>query len=320
MADLHLAYQKLAAALADLDAVLAQQFMLVEKYDPEQERDWHGRFAGPGGGGEAAALLKHPTETADQIVAKVEGAAARVAEARAKHEKVVRTDALVSEGGFKQPDGSYTPERAKLQDEILLNGKEGTGWKGFTKEQIAAATPPEGEKPTLYILGGRAGSGKSTFTKKDGPVDKSKAIYLNNDDLKDALPEYKGWNAAQLHEESSDMGKRAEQFAKEHKLNLILDATMKGGHFDQRIDEFKQAGYRVEGYYMYVHPAEATKRTLTRFMEGGEKGRFVPPEYTLASLSNEKNFDSVKGKMDKWALYDNNVPFGQKAKLVARSK
>jgi hypothetical protein len=36
--------------------------------------------------------------------------------------------------------------------------------KLMTPEQIAAAHPPPGERPTLYILGGRGGSGKGWFT------------------------------------------------------------------------------------------------------------------------------------------------------------
>src|SRR5262249_5195720 len=139
-----------------------------------------------------------PSVTAEQIIAEAPaGTAAKGAEADAKLAKTVSTDKLVSEGGFKLPDGTYTPERTAGHNKILNDI--------FTAEAVARATPPEGQKPTITFLGGRGGSGKSWFTREGGAVDAKHAIVLNSDDIKAALPEYRGWNAGQLHEESTDV-------------------------------------------------------------------------------------------------------------------
>ena len=188
----------------------------------------------------------------------------------------------------------------------------------FTEKAIAAATPKQGEQPVLHLMGGRGGSGKSWYTRKDGTIDPSTAIYINNDDFKSALPEYQGWNAALLHEEASEIGDTIEQLSREHGLNVILDATMKSGHpMVRRFEAYKAAGYRVEGHYMYASPATAAQRALERFVRGGETGRFVAPEYSLGSTSNETTFDVIRDRMDKWEIYDNS---GMTPKLHARSK
>lgn len=57
------------------------------------------------------------------------------------------TDAPVSEGGHKRPDGTYTAEREALHQKIIATL--------LSPEAIEAATPRRGEKPTFTILGGR---------------------------------------------------------------------------------------------------------------------------------------------------------------------
>jgi hypothetical protein len=57
---------------------------------------------------------------------------------------------------------------------------------------------------------------------------------------------------------------------------------------------------------MFASPKVAAERALQRYMDGGETGRFVPPEYSVESTSNEGSFDGVRDKMDFWEVYDNN--------------
>lgn len=303
----------------------ARALRLLEKFDPDQPRDEGGKWTSGGGsaggsgdakptgggrGSSAGELLKPTSASVESIVAKVSGAAARIREVKAKLESGVPTDAPVDKGGHKQADGSWTPERAAAHDRILNSM--------FTPEKVAAATPAPGEKPTLHLLGGRGGSGKSWFTGPQGSVNASKAVMLNNDDFKEALPGYEGWNAALLHEESRHIGKIAERTARERGLNIVIDGTMRRtGDFEKKVNEYKAAGYRIEGHYMYLAPEVSTERAITRFMKGGKTGRYVPPEYTLGSRSNEASFDAVKGKMDRWEIYDNS---GTAPKLHARSK
>ena len=54
-------------------------------------------------------------------------------------------------------------------------------------------------------------------------------------------------------------------------------------------------------------------------MERNGQGRFVAPEYSLGSITNEKSFDNVRPLMDTWEIYDNNVD-GREPKFHSRSK
>lgn len=270
-----------------------------------------------GGGGSAKVssaselFAKHhdPSITADDVVAKTPGAAKAIDDVMAKLAKGVSTNAPVDEGGFIQKDGTYTPERQALHQQILENI--------FTPTQVKAATPGPGEKPLLSVLGGRGGSGKSWLT-KNKVADPDKAVYLNSDDIQAMLPGQKGWNAALYHEEASDITAKASEIAKNLGLNVIHDATMrslKGAA--ARVDEFKGAGYQVNAHYMFLPPHMSTQRGLERFMRGGETGRFVPPAYLMGSTTNEKTFDDLKSKLDAWTIHEN---MGTSPKLVAQSK
>ncbi|HVG50930.1 MAG TPA: zeta toxin family protein [Xanthobacteraceae bacterium] len=272
-----------------------------------------GQFAGGAGDLTSASALREDEETAtpDEIIDRVPGAREQIADVRAKLKQAVPTSAPVSKGGHKRDNGSWTPERAAVHRDVVS--------QIMTPEAMAAARPAQGEQPVLHILGGRGGSGKSWYTGPDGTIDKSKSLYLNNDDVKERLPEYQGWNAAVLHEESSYVGGVMETYARDNKMNVIIDATLKDGLTTaKRIEAFKAAGYRIEGHYMYTSPAKAAERALGRFVRGMEKngkGRFVPPEYSLGSTTNEQSFDRHRDDMDFWEIYDND---GDAPKLHAK--
>jgi len=89
----------------------------------------------------------------------------------------------------------YTPEREKLHGRIM----DGL----LHPDKIRSAMPPPGQKPKFIILGGRGGSGKSWF--RNNLYDPSTTVILDADEIKEKIPEYKGWNANQVHEESSDI-------------------------------------------------------------------------------------------------------------------
>jgi ADP-ribose pyrophosphatase YjhB (NUDIX family)/predicted ABC-type ATPase len=285
-----------------------------------------GQF-GAGGGGKAAPSEKQPagggaepaereaaraTEiaaTAERIVGSIPGAREKIEAARAKLATAVPTDAPVAQGGHKMENGQYTPERQEVHKALLR--------KMFTPEAIATAKPAADEKPAIHFLGGSGGSGKSWFTGKNGTIDKTKAFYINSDDLKEALPEYQGWNAAQLHEESSDLGKKIEETARGLGLNVILDGTMSSlGSLDKRIGQYRDAGYQVHGHFMRVKPETSAKRAVERFVRGGERGRLVNPAMILAS-NNVQNFGTISPRMDSWEMFDNE---GAAPTLVDRSE
>jgi predicted ABC-type ATPase len=248
---------------------------------------------------------------------KEQGAAARV---KVKKEpdtqslyKTVPTDKKDAKGRtiFK-----YDPQRAAVHHQIVD--------RLMPQSMIDAARPKPGEQPTLYILGGRGGSGKGWFTDEGGTLagEMENSVYINNDNVKEALPEWQGYNAGPLHEEASDIGEDMEKFARDNKLNTIVDATLKSEEsLAKRIALYKAAGYKISGHYMYASPATAAERALGRFASGNEKdgkGRFVPPEYSLESITNENSFDSHRDQMDYWEVYDNMGKYPEPPKLHSR--
>jgi predicted ABC-type ATPase len=188
--------------------------------------------------------------------------------------------------------------------------------KFLSDEMIAAATPAEGEKPTFTILGGRGGSGKSWFNGK--VFDPKKAIVLDADEIKHMLPEYEGWNAFQVHEESGDLFDAITEKALALGLNIVHDATMKTpARAVALVKGFKEAGYKVAAHYMHLPRAEAAKRAVKRFL--GPTGRFVPPEVILGNTKNEAAFDQVKALADVWSFRDNQNRDDNGPTLIAES-
>jgi predicted ABC-type ATPase len=268
---------------------------------------------GSGKASNAAALYKAPTKTADEIVASFPGAVDAIQKAREQLKSAIPTDRLVSEGGYKNADGTYTPERAALHEKIVA--------EFINEENVAKYSPEPGQNPTLTILGGRGGSGKSWLSSKDGPIDTSKSMVIDTDEVKGKLPEYEGWNASQLHEESSDIVALIDRRAALLGLNVVLDGTLKSTNILSRIEEYQRppaTDYELEGYYMYASPETATMRAMGRFSKGGTfSGRFVPPEVILGNTKNETNFDLLSKDFRKWAVYDNDAE-GGKPKLYQR--
>ena len=216
--------------------------------------------------------------------------------------------------------GVWNEKRAALHRKLMFEGVEVNGKKVpglLASERIKAATPPPGQAPTFIALGGRGGSGKSSL---NGLVyEESRAIVLDADHIKGMLPEYEGWNAHQVHEESSHVLESVLGMAKILGVNVVLDATMKTGKsIESKVDDFKSAGFRTEAHYMHLPRQEATKRAIGRFLNGGEKGRFVPPEVVMGNTKNEHNFDAIKGKVDAWSFHDNSGEKGSGPKLIAQ--
>ncbi|MDR2534984.1 MAG: zeta toxin family protein [Treponema sp.] len=202
-------------------------------------------------------------------------------------------------------DAEYMTEREALHGRIMNTL--------LSPDKIRTAKPREGEKPAMIMLGGRGGSGKSWF--KDNIYNSKKFVILDADSIKEELPEYKGWNAYQVHEESSDILEQMIDFCKREGLNIVIDMTMKTPKSAyERLALFKDKGYRTEAHYMHLPPQEAAKRAIKRYRDGdnkpGEyKGRFVPPETILKMRQNEETFDQIKELVDDWSFRDSTNGF-----------
>jgi len=187
----------------------------------------------------------------------------------------------------------YDKARAKKHEEIIL--------KMLSPEKIRNASPGAGKQPTFMMLGGRGGSGKSWF---DGNIyDPKKAIIMDSDEIKKQLAEYDGWNAFEVHEESSDILEKAMAMAKAYKLNIVIDATMKTTKSAvDKVVNFKNAGYDIKAHYMYCPRRTSAQRAVKRF--AGPTGRYVPVGVVLSNTSNEKTFDAIKQYASSWSFRD----------------
>jgi len=245
---------------------------------------------------------------------------------------------------------SYLFSTQGRRSSFYRDDRDGTGWKPIwriagAKNGGFAGMRCSGKKPVIETVPSADGrkycfttstgffitrrndcvcvtgnSGKSQF--KGMVYDPEKFVVLDADAIKGMLPEYEGWNAFQVHEESSDILEKIEAMAVERGLNLVLDATMKTTTSAvQRIEDKKDAGYRTEAHYMYLPAQESAKRAVGRFMHPGKdgKGRYVPLGVIRKNTSNERSFDAVRHLVDKWSFWDNNVPKGHHAIYVGGS-
>lgn len=254
-----------------------------------------------------AAMHNEEAVTADDILAAFPpDTKAKITEVQNRLRHVEQTIETHREGE------TYAEERAALHRAII--------GEFLSPEKLKAAMPKPGQRPVLTMLGGRGGSGKSAFDGDDFPeakvYDKANAIVLDPDEIKGRLPEYEGWNAHQVHEESSDIADAIVMGAKLAGANLVIDATMKTMKSAMaKVDEFEAAGYDIEAHYMHLPRQEAAKRAVGRFL--GETQRYVPIDVVLSNTDNEKVFDEVRKRAKRWSFRDNNVPRGQPPKLIS---
>lgn len=232
---------------------------------------------------------------------------------------------------------SYTRARLELHRKILYEGVYGFDpdnpdvpkfYPGLLDEKaVRKALPKKGEAPTFTMLGGRGGSGKSAF---DGEkfasakvYDKDKVLLFDADHIKHMLPEYRGFNAFQVHEESSDLLKLALHNARQSGANVVLDGTLKSYDSARKLlDSFVLNGYRFEAHYMHLPRQEAAKRAVGRYLtsKGDGSGRYVPVDIVLGNRENELNFMRLFEFSDAWSFRDNNVARGEAPRLIAERK
>lgn len=250
-----------------------------------------------------------------------EAIANAIMDADSKNQRIINDNRLTHKMYRVSGEGEsarYTPEREKLHGQIMRDL--------LSPDKLRTALPPSGKQPKFIILGGRGGSGKSWF--KDNIYDPGTCVVLDADEIKSKLPEYKGWNANQVHEESSDILEQMISLCIKNGLNIVLDATMKTADSAlAKVFRFKSAGYKTEAHYMHLPKHEAARRAIGRFRgtpakgaEGGFTpftGRYVPVTAVLKNSTNEDSFEQVRRVVDEWSFRDNNVKPGEQPVLIS---
>lgn len=299
----------------------------VRKFNPNHEPAGSpigGQFATSEGGTESSSespaeglIAQHPgsglseSEILDKVLSEDEQFKYRDTLAAVREQINAGKESYKIHAGTDGTDG-YTKERSALHDEIINDYIK--NWKDY-----------QAVNPTMMMLGGRGGSGKSSFASDSkgavggtGVYDPKRFLVVDSDAIKFRLAKADGAKdarslAAIYHEESSYIAARIRDSAMAMKLNMVLDQTMKSPQ-DKVVKAFKDAGYKVEGHYMFLPREMAAMRAVQRYKNGG---RLVPPAIILQNVNNEKNFDSLLPEFSSWSVWDNS---GKAPKLVARSK
>jgi hypothetical protein len=192
-------------------------------------------------------------------------------------------------------NGNYTKERQKLHKEIIDK---------FKKDVVCIKKG----KPIAVLMGGSPASGKSTFLKKYRPYLLSDSLFkVDADEIRAELPEYKGWNATQTHEETGnivDVLISDRNVGIPCKFDFVFDGTMSSTkRYKTLINNLRKEGYDIYIVFMGNIPKEEIKeRALERYKKSG---RFVPMFVIEDFYANgEKNLKELKSMVDGYIVVD----------------
>lgn len=200
-----------------------------------------------------------------------------------------KEDVMPTAKTHKEVDGRYSSGRFKIHKDIVNSI--------ITEE----SRTNQGETPEVILTMGGSGSGKSTLLKGLMESLDKKYSYLDVDDIKNHIPEYKSFQktnvedaAFLVHEESSDIGKLALEKLSLNKHNFIFDSTLKDADWAVNLVKvLKARGYKIKVIAATVPIDVATKRCLDR---AKETGRFIPEN--IIKQSHEKVSESFKRLID----------------------
>lgn len=158
------------------------------------------------------------------------------------------------------------------------------------------------EHPTAIFMGGVSGAGKSTLVGK--MLKGADAVICDGDSFKEYLkrmdPKLKSAEAADLQRESAYLADTLVAYAAQHKMNVVVDGTMKtlgdassgmGDHLAGRLKVFKDLGYHTEVRFVDITVEQSVQRVLHRFLgavESGKEGRYVAMGFVRKALPDEK--------------------------------
>lgn len=176
--------------------------------------------------------------------------------------------------------------------------------RGFTRERVSAVHKrimdalrgevkvknKQGNK-TAYIIGGPVAVGKSTlrtrYGKQLGIPDRSGALHLDPDEIRELLPEYDSWllnpmvNAAELtHAESMHLVEEGVKDAIANNLDVVHDTT--GRDFRGVINELDRAGYKKVAHFATGDLKQAIEQSAER---ARQSGRWRDPQDISRSFS-----------------------------------
>lgn len=172
-----------------------------------------------------------------------------------------------------------------------------------------------------HIVLGPPGAGKSSAVAKRLLQERG-ALEIDSDAAKPFFAEFQnGVGAGAVHLPSDEVANRMYNAALESGDNVVLPLVGKNADkIKVYVDDLKSEGYKVYLHLVDLPANEAARRAWSRYKE---TGRFVNPEYVLSvGLKPRKTFAKLKTEVniDGYSAYSNDVPFGQKPRLLEESE
>ena len=166
---------------------------------------------------------------------------------------------------------------------------------------------------TCYIIGGPNGAGKTTFARTFLPEEGGCPHFVNADliaaGLSPLAPSAGAVPAARIVLERLDE-------LVERNATFAFETTFSGRGYLRRVEEWKQAGYRIVMFYLRLPSVElAIERVKIRVTEGGHH----VPEGDIRRRYERgwSNFEQLYRTLaDKWIVFDNS---GEEAKMLEES-
>lgn len=298
------------------EAAAGQQKAEAKKYDPGQDRDEHGRFAG-GGTGVLAGV--HPVAAGalgPKGVAAVKGAIANGASqeetlkalepmyAAADHNSNGPTMSLDEHGnppaGFFENRNYGTAENPRSFDQTMDH------LTTQAKAYAGPGGPAQGHEAVLLL--GPPAAGKSSIAEQ--MATSTRSAIVDPDDAKKEIPEYRGGlGAGDVHEESSAMGKILEARLTSSGTNIIVPTVgANQAGIETRIDRLQSLGYSVKVVDVAVDKDEAARRMAGRALS---TGRVIAAHAVIHTGDKPSaTYDAVKGRANGYARIDNSGPPG----------
>lgn len=214
--------------------------------------------------------------------------------------------------GTPEADPKRVAEGEKIVDDILAESNR-------KAPEYREGSP----QPQLLIMLGMTGLGKTTALKTHFGDFANRAVVADADEIKSKLKEYRGYNASEVHEESSLLNKRLIGKAISQRRDLLIDVVgRKAKSILEYVSDARKAGYRVSIVHVDGTVEDSVASSIIRLSEmttakrAGKPvfPRNVPLGYTKTAYEEEngvpsdavkRTFREVRGLVDAWAVLDN---------------
>lgn len=223
-----------------------------------------------------------------------------------RYKELLSYDEKVARGETSKTQNSegneYHPRRIELHNRIIDELTENK----TTQKQ-----------PEVVFFGGATASGKSRlmdYVKGKG----TNYVYINNDEVKKKLPEYKGTAAGYVHDEARDITDRILIKAGNSRANIIIDSTLRNPEKSKILfDEFRKKGYKVVLLSNIVPLETSLNRATNRFLNPGEEGRYVPVKRIISEhdKTNRSQFELIK-YADSGKIFNSDVEKSEPLKVI----